>query len=274
MLEKRQNSLMRYKKFKILPVVKEAYVFAIKERGFLLKIGMLPMVMHIATAMFLQFYRADVSMIETHIWGLPSAFLFAMFTFAQARLLLVDERLDKMSVAVAYNVGRPRMMKLSILFSLLFHMGLALITTLLMFIAEHKEAESPFHTLLLVAAAFLIGAMFWGVRLGVLPILASVGYPLKKFLNKVAGPLFSLQLVFMGMVAMLPVTMIFQLIISVVLSTPEGVPSELLSISTKEHVAIILVSAPFSLITNVLLNASAAFALKQILGSSTEKGIS
>ncbi len=265
---------MAYKTFKIFPVVKAAYLFAAKERGYLLKIGVVPMVVHIATALFLQFYRADASMLESYIWSLPSAALFAMYTFAIARLLLVGERLDRLSLEDAYKNDRPSMMKASVILSLLFHMGLALVTTILMFVVSSKDVSGISNLLLTIGAALIVGFTFWSVRLGVLPILASVGYPLRKFLKQVSSPLFSFQLIVMGMVAMLPIVMIFQFAMSMVISPPEGMPVELIAITTKEHVAIILISAPFSLLSNVLLNASAAFALKEILGTSSKEGLS
>lgn len=265
---------MVYKKFKIFPVVKSAYLFAAKERGYLLKIGVLPMVAHVVTALFLQFYRADASMLENYIWSLPSAALFAVFTFALARLLLVGERLDKLSVEDAYKNNRPRMMKASILLSLIFHMGLALVTITLMFVVSSKDVSGVSNIFLTVGAALIVGFIFWGVRFGVLPILASVGYPLKRFLMKVNSPFFSLQLIMMGIVAMLPLIMIFQFAMSMVISPPDGMTVELITVSTKEHIAIIIISAPFSLLSNVILNASAIFALKEILGTSNKEGLS
>jgi hypothetical protein len=146
-------------------------------------------------------------------------------------------------------------------------MGIAVVVSTLMFFAK-SPSPAEHQTLVTVFIAFLLGLVFWGARLGVLPILAAVGYPLRLFLQQVTSPLFSLQLIVMGMMAMFPVALVFQLVVSLLIDPPSALSGGL---APRDHFLLIVMSAPFSLASNILLNASAAYALKQLLHPTIRK---
>ena len=250
------------KRFKVIEAVKSGYLFTAQEWKYLLKIGMVPMILHIAIALFIQFYRKDASVIEGYLWGLPATALFSWFTFVEIRLLLLGERIGQSAGDITHIVNRYKLMKTTIIISLLFNMSITFATTTLMAITQSEMwgVDIP----LTLSGSFIIGALFWGIRLGLLPILAAVGYPIKPFLQKMTSPLFSIQLMAMGILCLLPIALLFQLIVSTIIEQPEIITPEF-QLSVKEQVLLIIISAPLSLITNILLNASAAFALKQML---------
>jgi Na+-transporting methylmalonyl-CoA/oxaloacetate decarboxylase gamma subunit len=254
-------------KFSIFESVKNGYLFVGREWVYLFKAGILPVVMQIGTSLFIQFQRADASVIEGYLWGLPATVLFAWFTFIEMRLLILGEKLDRLPQDAGCLGDRQRAMKLSVITSLLFNMAMSMaIATLL---ASAESAQWGAEWAITLAGLFITGAMFWGVRFGVLPILAAVHYPFRPFLKQVSGMMFSLRLLGMGMVCLFPVAFLFQIFIVSFMSRLADTSVQF-KMTPPEQITIIVASAFLSLLVTALLNAAAAHALKQLLGSNRD----
>ncbi len=251
-------------RFSIFKAARNAYAFAGKEWLYLLKLGLLPMGAQFATALFTQFQRPDASPIESYLWGLPAMALLAWFMFLETRLLLLGERVGHLTKDPAYLAERHHDMKLSMLTAILFNMGSAAATSILLTALDSKLWG--INWLVTATGLLTIGAMFWGVRFGVVSIVAAVHYPIRKVLQKTWGMLFSLRLISVAMLCTFPVAFLFQLIAVTVLAgaADADVP---LKLTDAQQIAITAAGAPLSLLAVALLNAGTAFALKEILGS-------
>jgi hypothetical protein len=141
---------------------------------------------------------------------------------------------------------------------------MSLAITILMSAAESPQwgTEWP----ITLAGMAMIGMMFWAVRFGLLPILAAVHYPFAPFLKKIRGMMFSLRLVGMGAVCLFPVAFLFQIFVVSFMGRSAD-PAVQLKMTAPEQTTIIIASAFLSLLITALLNAAAAHALKQLLGS-------
>jgi len=250
-------------KFSILEAVGNAYLFAGREWLYLLKAGSLPVLVQIGTSLFVQFQREDASAIEAYLWGLPATVLFAWFMFLETRLLLLGERLDCLPPGRDYFRKRQHNMKLAVIISLLFNMSMSAAITLLLLAAESGRWGTDWP--LTLGGVFIIGAMLWGVRFGVLPILAAVGYPFRSFLRQTQGMMFSLRLIGMGIACLFPVAFLFQIFIVSFIGKGADMTSQI-KLTAMEQTTVIAASAPFSLIIAALMNAAAVYALKQLLG--------
>ena len=250
-------------KFNIFEAVRDAYLFVGREWPYLLKAGLLPVIVQIGLSLFIQFQREDASQIEGYLWSLPATMLFAWFTFLEMRLLLLGERLDRLPQDHACLLDRQHAMKLSVITALLFNMGVSSVITILMAAASSGQwgASLP----LTLGGLFLIGALFWGVRFGVVPILVAVHYPILPALQQTRGMMFSLRLIGMGMLCLFPLAIVLQILLAVFMDRSADLASQL-KLTPVEQMAIIILNAPLSLPITVLLNAAAAYALKQILG--------
>jgi len=242
--------------FSILEAVKKAYMFAGAQWRYLLRLCALPLVLHLATAAGIQSLRPDASIIETFLWSLPANVAFAWFMFAEARLLLLGERVDRLPPDAAYLADRRHAMRVSIIILLLFDMALTAIAACMDW-AVHSGGFGT-DAAVTVPILFLLGTLFWGLRFAVAPILASVGYPLRSFLRRVHGMEFSVRLLGLGFLCALPVYFVLEILLESFLPvTGEITPDQM--------TALIILSAPVAIIVPALLNAAAAFALKDML---------
>jgi len=255
---------MSKKTFSIFKAVKEAYKFVGREKSYLFKMGTYPVVMNIIMSLFVQFSITEPSIIEDYLWNLPATLTFGWFTFVVIRLALLGERMDNLPTDKNYISNRNLLLKITATIYILFNMVTIAITGSLFAITQSglwgKNMAVTFLGLI------LIGAMFWSIRFLAFPILAAVNYPFKKFLNIVKGPLFSLQFLAMGMLCLIPLLFIFQVMVSNIIIRPEAMV-EGFKLSMQQKILLIIFSAPLSLLMNLLLNVSAIFALKEILGS-------
>ena len=251
-------------KFNIFEAVKNAYLFVGREWVYLLKAGALPVVMQICTSLFVQLVREDSSILEGYLWGLPATALFSWFVFLEMRLLLLKEKIDELPHDVGYLIDRQNAMRIAVLTSLLFNMGISFAMTILLGIVE--SGKWGISTPLTLAGSLLAGVAFWSIRFGILPILAAVHYPFRPVLLQTRGAMFSLRLAGMALVCMFPVALVFQIALSFFVDKTADIATAP-KLTMMEQVGIIVVSAPVSLLVAALLNASAAYALKQIIGS-------
>ncbi len=258
---------MNNNRFSIFGAVKEAYAFVGREWLYLLKAGLLPMGMQIVTALFIQFQRPEASQIEGYLWGLPSTVLFAWFTFLEIRLLLLGERLDRLPQDRAYLGDRLQCMKVSIMMSVLFNMSMMAALVLLLALGGGADQTGGANWPATLGIIVIIGGIFWGVRFGLAPILAAVHHPIRPVLQQTWGMMFSLRLIAMGIVCLFPLAFLFQIFMEVLLPPSTGALPGTLTLTVTQQITLVTASAPFSLFIAALLNAAAASALKQILGS-------
>lgn len=244
--------------FKILEAVVNAYSFAGREAGYLFKIGVLPLCVQYATAMYIHLIRPDASSIESFLWSLPASALFAWFMFLEARLILLGERVDRMKKDDVLSFNRQRALRLCIIIFLLFQMAVTAAGAFF----EWSVVSGSFqrNTFVSVLCMLLIGALFWGLRFGVAHILASINYSIRRFIFVVNGIEFSLRLIGMGILCIFPLIFISDIIASLLLGGRQ--PQE---ISKADTYLLIALAAPLSLLAAAVLNAAAAYALKQIL---------
>lgn len=250
-------------RFSILEATKSAYVFLGKEWPYLLKAGFLPMAAQIVSGVFVQYQRPEASLIEGYLWGLPAAMLLGWFVFLEARLLLLGERFDRLPEDAVYLTDRRHAMKVSVLMAILFNMGTA--GALALWVAVQEAGQSTVaNGLLSIAGLVVIGAIIWGIRFGIAPVLAAVHHPIRPVLRRTAGMLFSLRLIGMGLLCTFPVILLFRLLIDAVVPASEDISANL---TDSEQIMLTCLSAPLSLICAALLGAGTVHALKQILGS-------
>ncbi len=252
--------------FSILEAVRDAYLFVGREWLYLLKAGALPVAVHIVAALFIQFERPDASLIEGYLWSLPAATLFAWFVFVEMRLLLLGERITQLPQTHDDRRDRQHAMKLSVITALLFNMVTAALMALLVTAANPEQwgINMP----LTVGGLLAIGALFWGLRFGIVPILAAVQYPIRPVLRQVLSGsmenvMFSFRLLGMGLVCLFPVAIMFQVLITLFVHQGDTPATQL---NAMQQLIMIIATAPLSLLISALLNAAAAHALKQMLG--------
>jgi hypothetical protein len=251
-------------RFSILEAVRSAYIFLGREWLYLLKAGMLPMSMQIISIIFVQFQRPNATLIEAYLWGLPATVLFSWFMFLEVRLLLLGERVDRLPQDRAYLEARLQAMKISVMMSVIFNMALTAALALLNMMAVSGDWGKEL--LITFAALALIGGIFWGVRFIIAPILAAVHYPIRPVLQQTWGMMFSLQLLGMAILSFFPVVVFFEIITTGFLSKTLEEAGEV-HLTTHEQIVVITVIAVRALLLATVLNAAAAYALKQILGS-------
>ncbi len=249
-------------RFKVFDAVRNAYIFVGREWPYLLKIGLAPMALQVCLSLFIEFTQADASAVAGYLWGLPATMSFAWFMFLETRLLLLGERIDRLPADPAYLADFQRAMQLSVLSSLLFNMAMAGAVMLEMtLLRATQKGVSGFADL---GGFVLIGAIFWGLRFGIIPILMAVRHPVRPVLRQVQGMLFSLRLAGLGVVCLFPVAFLYQIVILLLLGDVVD-PALEVSLTSAQKVALTLAGAPFSLLVSALLNAATVYALKQVL---------
>ncbi|MFH1158120.1 MAG: hypothetical protein V1721_04455 [Pseudomonadota bacterium] len=260
---------MNNSRFNIFEAVRNAYIFTGREWLYLLKAGFIPMMAQIVVSSIPLFGIKATSSIEDYLWNLPVTVLFAWFVFLEMRLLLLGERMNRLPPDDAWRADRRLAMQASVIVYLLFNMGITVATVSLM--AATKSDQWGANWPLTLGGIFVMGGIVWGVRFGVAPILAAVHHPIRPVLRRTEGMMFSLRLIGMGIVCLFPLIFLFQ----VFLAAFTGKSADLVAaapLTTMEQSVFIVLSAPVSLIAVTLLNASVAYALKQILSSRRDRG--
>lgn len=251
---------MNNSNFNIFEAVRNAYIFTRRERLYLLKAGFFPMMAQILTSSILQFWVKETSPIESYLWSFPATVLFAWYVFLEMRLLLLGERLDNLPSEKALLADRRQAMKVSVIVYLLFSMGMAVADAYL--VMAMQSGQWGVNGLLTLVGLFIFGGLFWGLRFSVAPILASVNHPIRPVLRRMDGMMFSFRLIGMGILCLFPLIFLFLFPLSLLIVQ---LASPITPI--KQGLLIVIGGAPVSLIVVTLLNASIAYALKQILGS-------
>lgn len=247
--------------FKILESVKTAYLFIGREWAWLTAAGAVPLALQVSVAVYLNQYQSAASPLEGALWSLPATIATAWYACVQTRLMLLGERFNRLPPHPAYRLERQRCITAAVSLSVLFNLGLSFALSLFMTLAA-SEQRHGFSLVNAFLTLLLLGFSFWAVRLALLPVAAAVGYPLRRLMQKTWGMLFSLRLLGLGLVALLPLQILLSLLLRAfnldyIIDAPDGAEMPL---------TLILVMAPFSLATIAILNAAVVASLRQILG--------
>lgn len=250
-------------RFRIFDAVKKTYAFAGREASYLLKISIVPLALQIATSFFLRFAREDASVFEAYLWGLPATIFSAWFVFLSLRLLLLDERLGRLPTDIAFLQERHLAMRLFILMFVLFNMGMTAALVALAALTQNPGwQENP---AVAGITLFLIGGVIWAVRFSIAPVLASVLAPIRPAFRKLDDMLLPLRLIGLGVVTLMPLALLFVIVFEVFFGASVE-KAETFNLTPTQEIAFILLDAPMSLLTVLLLNVAIAFALKEMLG--------
>ena len=251
--------------FNIFASVKSAYLFVAREKNYLLQISLLPIGAQIACLLFVQFQRPHASQIETYLWSLPAEGLFGWYLFLQTRLLLLGEKQAPPPAGTPAYARRRRNMEASIIAFVLFNMAFIAATDAWLTRQEHLQDKGQADSTSIMIQLLIVGAIFWGARFGIVPILAAVGHPIGAVLKKTWGAMFSLRLIGLLFLSVLPVTLLSNIILIAIL--PHALlPDGSIHLTTQQQTFLSVIDAPISLLSWTLMSASMAYALKQILG--------
>lgn len=253
-------------RFNIFAAVKNAYLFVGRERAYLFKTGLVPAAAQIACALFVQCQRPDASPVEAYLWSLPATLLLGWFLFLETRLLLLGERQESLPAEGAGGAARRKGLEASVAAFALFNMGVVAAFTALLYIEAFVQKAGAGGTAAGFVELLLIGALFWGVRLGIVPILAAVRYPVRAALRQTWGLMFSLRLIGMSILGVLPVMFLFQILLAAVFAGAPAPSGAGFSLTVGQQTLLNVIGAPMSLLASALLNAAGAYALKEILG--------
>ncbi len=251
--------------FNIFASVKSAYLFVARERDYLLRIGLLPVGAQIACMLFVQFQRPHASQIEMYLWSLPAEALFGWYLFLQSRLLLLGEKNARPPAGTPASLLRRKNMEASVIAFVLFNMAFIVAVDIWLKIQEHLQKTGTADSTAIVEQLLIIGALFWGVRFSIVPVLAAVGHPIRSVLKTTMGAMFSLRLIGLLFLSVLPITLLSNIILIAILPgaiSPDGG----VHLSMQQQTFLNVIDAPISLVSWTLMNASIAYALKQILG--------
>ena len=242
--------------FSILDATLESYRFVWREAGYLARIGFLPLAANLICAFYIELMLENPSIIARWLWQMPATALLAWFMFVEVRLILLGERLGARSTALVEPAEtRKSKMGASVILWLLFSMGLTAAAGFMHW--SLTQQLFGVHALTTAAVMLLIGALFWALRFSVLHILAAVGFPIRTFIFAVNGIGFSFRLLAMGLLCFFPVLFMFQAIATPFIEDPKNL--------TQDDILVTMaISAPMSITLAAVLNAAAAFALKQI----------
>lgn len=254
------KQLRKNSKFGIARATVSGWRFAAQNIPFLLKIGAVPLAVHLACNLFILYAHPDASMLEAFLWALPASVFMAWYSFVIVRRIILNETPGVPQQDPSRARHRDYCMRVSVILSLLFNMGLAAMSSALeMIVRSGKIAEGNPAITLLAAVALLF--LLWSFRFGALALVAAVDYPLGPFLRRVSGFEFSVRLLGVGLLISLPLVFISELVASPFIENPFD-PSE------SELLFMVLLGSPLALGLTALLTAGVTFALKEMLGNS------
>lgn len=250
--------------FNIFAAVRRAYIFIGMNRGYLARLAILPLALHLISGLAVNYYRPEASLIEITIWMFPASVALSWLVFLQTRLLLLGESVDRLPQDAGYLQDRARVMQLCVIIMLLFQMTCTIFSTCLQWILLQQQPDVEPKASILPFLFLVMGVMLWGLRFSALHILAVVDYPFRPFLRRVRGMEFSLRLLGMGMLCVLPVWLLLTILLEMFFGDVE-------KLTQAQATMGIIIGAPVSILIPLLLNAAAAYAIKDIL-SKPQKG--
>lgn len=254
-------------KFSIRAACRTAFGFFAREWEYLLKAGLPPILAQFATGVFLQFQRQDAGLIETSLWNLPATLLFSWFVFLTARRALLGEKLDNLPADPAYLRDRQQAMSAAVLMGALFSLCFSL-GWMVMLVLLYNNQNNP-HPTNGIGAMLVMGAMFWGLRFIVAPVLAAVHHPVRPVIRLTWGLLFSLRILGLILLAGLPPFTVFSMLVTACLrfNHPDvTVPSQI-TLQTPEILFFVALNALLWWAITALVTGALVAALRQILGT-------
>ena len=254
--------------FKLTKAIGDGYRFLSKNYIYLLKASLLPLILHVTCSLFVQFQRADCSVFEAYLWQLPAVAAFGWLMFIEIRLLFFFERINIPITHPVLLAERNIAKQASIIIFILFNMFFKFLAMGLLFVGALEAVRS--HPLLSFLPMAIIILMFYCVKFGVLHIVAAVSFPLKVFVNRIKSPLFSIQLMSLAFLSIIPVIFIFQILMPIIVPNLFEI-GDLSNIGDVDKIKLILITTPMTLVLSLVLNACAGCAVKQMLTINIKK---
>lgn len=253
--------------FSITNAVRNAYIFVGREWRYLVRIAILPMGIDALTTIVILAKGLEMSTFENFNWSLPSNVLTGWYIFALARLLMMGERVNTIPNDSDYRAARRRDMNASILVWLLFYAGLMAFLGYQGWLTRNymydpmlpMESQPQMPLSAATISMFALGGAFWCIRYGIAPILMAVGYPVSRYIRRVAGLAVSFRLAGMSLLTVLPVVSLLHIFRTLI------VPAEVVNILDPRNIPILVLSVPVQMLITSLLTAAGAFALREIM---------
>ena len=256
--------------FNMPMAIRNGYRFVSREWAYLARFCLLPLGVSLITDIAGYYLRTTkISYFENFIWSIPAFTLMGWLLFIEARLLLLNERAPELPPDPEYVMERRRAMSASVLLFILFNMAAVAIYAYCEWGGDKNNPLINFFWL------FLVGTAIWGVRFAVTPILAAVGYPIKKYIFQVNGISISLRLLALFLLTIFPVIIVQRGLEALIL--PEMLNAQTmnvlanLKIPESAALAIIVVENVGGLVMDLLCTATSCYALKEILSRPREE---
>lgn len=251
-------------RFNIPAAIRSGYLFVGREWQYLARAGLLPLGVSLITELLMYHQKREFSFFEDFLWHLPALTLFGWLMFVEARLLLLGERAGYLQGDPAYLSERQRALWACVLVWVLFIMAR---TSLFAYIAWGTDKSNP---LVRFSWLFLFGAGIWAIRFYVAPILAAVGYPIRRYIFQVNGILISLRLAALYLMTCMPVAVLEYGMRTLILpeeAKDKLVEQEMLGMLPESTATTLITLDAFAdLAAMLLLTAVFSYALKEILG--------
>ncbi|MEZ0261205.1 MAG: hypothetical protein ACAH80_09355 [Alphaproteobacteria bacterium] len=244
-------------KFSIMAAVRNGYIFVIREWRYLARLAILPTGVLLITNMAIFYNQQYMTEFMYYALSLPYLTLFGWYLFMLSRLLLLGERAPFKGSTPEEMRERHHWLKVTVIVWLLWSAwwaGFKGYCTWFMQNPQLQQSGGANMFLLL-----LIGASFWSLRFGVVPLLASVGYSIKRYIFQVNGIRISLSLLGLSIVCLSPLFFVEAGLFT--LTSPEA-----LTIKTKPTAITVALAALLMPIELSLLAASGCYAMKEMLG--------
>lgn len=237
-------------------------------------LAVLPLAVAIAVTLMTINIDEDLSLAVQFMLNLPVYATSGWFMFMLMRLIVLNERIDRPAQNAALSEPfaqslRQQQMRASVVTWILFNLALTAIAGYLLWMSAQlsdknmtAEALQALKAQLMVPNMLLVGACLWGVRLGVLHLLAAVGYPLSAYMKRARGVGISVRLIALGLVTLMPVALMQQAVIEPVVRGDVDIAK----MSFVEQAVFVAATQTLSMLGTALLTAAAAAALKQMLG--------
>lgn len=255
---------MSSKNFNIIDAVRYGYLGVWHHRGPLLRSAWFPM----GVAVMCQFIVAMMgagNVFAEFLLQLPAVVTLGWYLFIVTRLLLLGEDIARLDPSPAARRARESDMRAFVISFTLLNMGAVLLAILGMLATAYASGQGAANAAAAMLALAILTIMIWGLRLYALPILVSIGYPVKKFLYAVNGAPFSFSLIATFVLCpLLPVMMVSGLLLSTFIDTAAADPTA--ALTKAQVIGMILLSAPLKLATFALMTAATLGALHQVIG--------
>jgi len=248
--------------FKFGEALKGGYSFLAHNFAYTAKVSIIPFALHIICNLFVQLERPSASVFEIYLWQLPAVAAFGWLLFLQVRLMFFMERFDTPITHPVFIAERIQAKQASVIIFILFNMFFKF-SAMGLFALSKSDLITSSNILGFMPLVILL-VMLWSVRFGVLYIIAAVSFPLGIFVKKAKSPLFSVQLVALAIIATMPIMILFQMLLPLLVPSVFAV-EDISLISDIERIRLVILTAPVTLFSSLIVNACVTSAIKQML---------